>query len=91
MKVQSKHSFRSKAQAQNAESTPKCETSPKVQNTQMIMRFSMKLWYERERIYNTASTHKGDLIAKAPNHMGVENAKLLPGVKDTGETEQTRN
>ena len=54
------------------------------------MRFSMKLRYERERIYNTISTHKGDLIAKAPNHVGEENAKQLPGVKDTGETEQTR-
>ena len=44
------------------------------------MRCSMKLRYERELIYDAASTHKSELIAKAPNHMGVENAKQLPGV-----------
>ena len=59
---------------------PNCETLPKVQNTQMIMRVSMKLRHDRERIHNTASTHNGDLIAKAPNQMVAENAKQLSGV-----------
>ena len=40
----------------------------------------MKLRYDRERIYNAASTLQGDLIAKAPNHMVVENPTQLSGV-----------
>ena len=54
------------------------------------MKGSMKLRHDRERIPNTASTHNGDPIAKAPNYMVAENAKQLSGVYDTGEPEQTK-
>ena len=40
----------------------------------------MKLRHDREPIHNTASIHNGDLIAKAPNQMVVENAKQPSGV-----------
>ena len=44
-----------------------CETLPKVQYTQLIMRASTKLRHGRERRPNTASTHNGYPIAKVPN------------------------
>ena len=47
----------------------------------------MKLRHDRERIPNAASTHNGDLIAKAPKYMVAENAKQLSGVYYTGQPE----
>ena len=46
----------------------------------------MRLHYDRERIHNAASTHKGDPIAKALNYMVAEKPKQLSGVYNTGDS-----